>query len=411
MNNKKTLIFLILSFVISWNTHSSVESIIVDQIKKSIYKEYDLSEKPKTVIRSRQEFKNKKEAAEISQGNKRINDVLARNRELLKKRAQMQKRGKKEMLSNKQDQWMESKKSDRDLWQNEKIRMLNRWAKDRQRFLKQIPEYKKTTVKLEVPKKVFKKNTDKIIKANLSSMNRDIDYINEVKVVKNSMNVKIKDQGKRPTCSSFAGVRAMEIKLKQMGIEADLSEQFFYYLSKPDCQQSKCNKRGSWVYQAFDQKKYGISSESQCPYQRKSLTGNETQIPLKKSCFQGSHFANGFNQISSFEALKSQLDLDHPVVGAFKLSESFYDNKGFVFSTRSGGLGKDSHAKGHAILIVGYMKLPKKISNLEGPYCFLVANSWGEGWGKGGHSCLSQKWVERYMYDTPMISLTNIRKQ
>lgn len=411
MNNKKTLIFLILSFVITWNTHSSVESIIVDQIKKSIYKEYDLSEKPKTVIRSRREYKKRKEAAEISQGNKRINDVLKRNRELLKKRAQMQKRGKKEMLSNKQDQWTESKKSERDLWQNEKIRMLNRWTKDRQRFLKQIPEYKKTTVKLEVPKKEFKKNTDKVIKANLSSMNRAVDFIDQVKVVKNAMGVKIKDQGKRPTCSSFAGVRAQEIKLKQEGMNKDLSEQFFYYLSKPECQSRKCNARGSWVYQAYNQKKYGIPTENQCPYERKSVSGNETQIPLRKSCYQGSIYTQGFNKISSFEALKSQLDQDHPVVGAFKLSESFYDNKGFVFSTRSGGLGKDSHAKGHAILIVGYMKLPKKISSLEGPYCYLVANSWGEGWGKGGHSCLSQKWMERYMYDTPMISLSNIRKQ
>ena len=43
------------------------------------------------------------------------------------------------------------------------------------------------------------------------------------------------------------------------------------------------------------------------------------------------------------------------------------------------------------------MKLPSKLHKTEGKFCFLTANSWGEGWGIGGHACLSENWIKHHM--------------
>jgi hypothetical protein len=56
---------------------------------------------------------------------------------------------------------------------------------------------------------------------------------------------KIRNQGPRPTCAAFAAVRAVEIKARMEGFGRDLSEQYFYYASKPECQDKPCSKPGS----------------------------------------------------------------------------------------------------------------------------------------------------------------------
>ena len=43
------------------------------------------------------------------------------------------------------------------------------------------------------------------------------------------------------------------------------------------------------------------------------------------------------------------------------------------------------------------MLLPKNLRETEGKYCFLTANSWGAGWGIGGHACLSENWIKYHM--------------
>ena len=64
------------------------------------------------------------------------------------------------------------------------------------------------------------------------------------KAVDYSLDLNVKNQSNRPTCASFASIRAIEIKLAQLGKNLDLSEQYFYWASKPNCQSIPCNRWG-----------------------------------------------------------------------------------------------------------------------------------------------------------------------
>ena len=71
----------------------------------------------------------------------------------------------------------------------------------------------------------------------------------------------------------------------------------------------------------------------------------------------------------------------------------------------------DSHSAGHALLLIGYMKLPKSMHDSEGDICFITANSWGEGWGRGGFGCLTENWIKNYRVDNAFIALNKIEVQ
>jgi C1A family cysteine protease len=54
------------------------------------------------------------------------------------------------------------------------------------------------------------------------------------------------------------------------------------------------------------------------------------------------------------------------------------------------------HAAGHAYLAVGYVKLPASLQRAEGGSCVVVANSWSEGWGRGGYACVTEQWLAKH---------------
>ena len=68
----------------------------------------------------------------------------------------------------------------------------------------------------------------------------------------------------------------------------------------------------------------------------------------------------------------------------------------------------DQHANGHALLLIGHMKLPKKL-NTEGKLCYLAVNSWTKGWGAGGYACITEKWLSKYKVANPFMALTKVR--
>lgn len=67
----------------------------------------------------------------------------------------------------------------------------------------------------------------------------------------------------------------------------------------------------------------------------------------------------------------------------------------------------DSHAQGHSILLVGLVKIPTSLN--EGQYCFITANSWGEGWGQGGHSCISENWLISQRQVNPFVVVNHLK--
>ena len=105
------------------------------------------------------------------------------------------------------------------------------------------------------------------------------------------------------------------------------------------------------------------------------------------------------------------LKRNEPVVAGFKLSSNFYENNGLITLMNSRSKGKlDEHANGHAVLLIGYIKLPPALEKRgEGKLCFVTANSWGEGWGQGGYACLTEAWVRQHRIKNAFMALNSAK--
>jgi len=282
---------------------------------------------------------------------------------------------------------------------------LSKWRKERDAFLKQIPKLKKSLINIPKDSKPIPVK----LKKQLLTKKEPASY----HIVKGAFENKISHQGFRPTCSAFAGVRAIEILANQKGQSLDLSEQYFYWSSKPDCHSAKCSRRGSWVTRGFD---YSLQTRgkdiplaSTCEYNASDMKQNQTQIPLASSCSNGVARIRGYERLKTIDELYEQLSNNKPVILGLTLSENFFNNRGYIFSSQAKQRSnRNEHALGHAVVAVGYMDLPKKLHYQEGRVCFIVANSWGRGWGKGGYSCLSEKWVSRFRGTNSFVALTEI---
>ncbi len=332
------------------------------------------------------------------------------NKNLIKKIREAQKSKESEMT---EAQWKKSAKeelerirkkviSEHNKWKSKYKKELQEWSKSKKDYQKQTDQYARSLsdipLVLPVSKKDLDKNLEKVIKK-------------EAYFVSGSLVNDIRDQKYRPTCSAFAGIKQIETLLIQSGKQMNLSEQYFYWASKPKCQSSPCSNRGSWVGNGLkysqNLKKLDISLERDCPYNTSSIANNETQLPLAKSCFQGAVRVKNFKYIKTLDEVMDSLDKQQVVFASIKLTENFYTTKGFVLERENNQKKvNDMHADGHAVPIIGYMKLPMALN--EGKVCFMIANSWGTGWGKGGHGCLSEKWLLAHRSTNPFVIIESI---
>jgi C1A family cysteine protease len=237
----------------------------------------------------------------------------------------------------------------------------------------------------------------------------------------------VRDQGRRGTCASFAGVAQMEAYLiKTYGLNGiDLSEQRFYYMSKPDTWKDGglITAEGSNAGTGFAKSKgfeyqaktfpddspttFNLPLETDCPYNpEKGKT--DTQFPQATGCKN-----TGVAKVTDFRAwlyrFKERvstaqdiydmlLDKDIPVLIATKLSDNFETNDGMITLAESGGAGATGHASGHSYMVVGAKKLDEAKYPNEGGLCFYVRNSWGRGWGIDGLSCITLAWFNTWRY-------------
>lgn len=422
-------ILLIATILISSNAYSnSEEEIIISNLWKNIghstpvkkIEKKEISIKPikKEKVVITKPVKKKEEVVppkkKLSKGQLKIEEMKRKNREKFKSMNDDSKatdespdsssiydlaQKEKDKLYAKRDQTYKN-------WKQQEKQTLSRWKSARDRFLSQIKQYKDNTFELESSNVSFK---SKKWNSSLPTPPKT-DY----HVVQGALDFPIRDQGKRPTCSAFAGTRAIEIALFQNGTKVDLSEQFIYWASKPYCQQSPCSKRGSWISFAYDASKESrgldIPRESSCPYNALSVPGNETQTPIQSSCRQGIVKIDSYKKLNSTNELINTLNNNQSVVAGFKLSPNFYKSKGIISYKDSLINGRmDEHASGHAVLIIGHMKVPKKYRS-EGKSCFIIANSWSEGWATGGYGCVTQKWLTKYRVPNPFLAITKIKE-
>jgi hypothetical protein len=338
-----------------------------------------------------------------SRGQMAIEEAKARNREIIaQQRGEERKAIEADMTKDGFAADLAKMKADdkriRDGWKKEVRDQLKIWQTQQKIFLGKIKVYKEAT--FAIPAKV-----EKIVETPI--LPRDIP---EVHIVHSAFKLPVRDQEGRATCAAFTGVRAMEMILAQNDETQDLSEQYFYYASKPDCQKGPCSKKGSWVTNGYDYlSKHPIPLEKNCPYSSTVDSQNETQLDLRESCKQGNLKVSKYERIKTLAEVIDRLKKNMPVIMSSKLTANFYVNEGMVSIEDSDKNGNvDSHAMGHAYLAVGIMELPEKLHAKEGKFCLVVNNSWGAGWGAGGYSCLTENWILKYRLPTSFVAVSTL---
>lgn len=396
---KKTLLICLLSFSAHATTLTSVEA------------PYAFQDAPEyqailAVLKSKGEFTAKTvqkvtppAPKELSRGERMVEEAKARNR------AQLAAMKKEETSAPKEEglaAWKKEVKATQDGWKKEILETRRQWQREQDIFLGKIKIYKEATFDIPVKKEV-------IVEKKI-----EVSSLPDVQIVNGAFSIPVRDQLGRATCSSFSGIRAIEILLAQNKLEKDLSEQYFYWASKPKCHRSPCQEKGSWVTPGFkySQNYQGqdIPTESACEYKTEIQEANETQVPLKVSCTPGEVKVVSYEEVRTIADAVGMLRRNVPVIMAAKLSENFYKNQGLITlsDSQSTGATLDGHAMGHAFLAVGLMELPTKIHESEGSFCIVIANSWGKGWGAGGYSCLTQKWLEKFRQRGAFAAVTKV---
>ncbi len=349
----------------------------------------------------------------LSKGQLAIQEMLKKNRKRIQRRAQKPTRESEKPLTIKEqylknlDNLKRKNQGTLTSWKSQRDNTLMRCKLKQKEFLNQLNDFKKATFNFEsagIP--VGPSKLKKPLVAPIK---------NKFHVIPGAFDISIKNQGKRPTCAAFAGVRAVETLLSAHGNQKDLSEQYLYWSAKPDCQSSPCSNRGSWVSKPFKKSSRNSSPdiplENSCPYSEFDRPSNQTHIPLGMGCRQGSVQVKDYQRIETLDEIVNSLKVNQPVVAGFKLTPNFYKNNGLVtyLNSKSGGQ-MNEHAGGHAILLIGFIKLPPELQNRgEGKLCFLAANSWGEGWGQGGYSCLTERWVRQHRIKNAFMALKSVK--
>lgn len=429
---------------------------VLEEIQATIAKDYSLESKIKTIqtqdfVEEEVEVERRvlvKDEGELS-GKEKVEQMLRKQRELIRKqngndvsslgggKDKVQKMleerrnnlGKyKEQLQEKKGDWTTERLRQQENWTSDKLRKISQWQEERkqiisqwlsekEKYTKRIPEYKKTLAPIDsapknnIPRYKVVKVKQKILRPIFRNEEVSLPLFQQVHIIPGAFNREVDDQGIRPTCAAFAAARALEVSL---GGDYNLSEQYLYWASKPSCQNGPCSKRGSWPVNAFESSKNSqtpdIPLEKDCPYVSKHEPNNETQVPLSSSCQRGKAQVKEYFRVKNFDEIINALDNNYPVIAGLKLDAHFYNNNGYIFlKDNSSTSNLDSHAKGHAITFVGYMKLPKELHKSQGDSCLIVANSWGTGWGKGGHSCLSRSWFNAYRYDIDYLAISSVK--
>lgn len=353
----------------------------------------------------------------LSKGELAIKEQLEKNKKILAQKKEEEAKNpipadpnSMQELRKKNQAWMrDMKKQNQETlasWKKEIDATYAEWREKRKVFLKNLKSYKQNLYPLQAEKPLTKNE----LKLSGLTMKLAAEHY----VIPGALDLPIKDQGKRPTCAAFAGARSIETLLKAQGQDLRASEQYIYWASKPTCQSTPCNQKGSWTSIAFEKSKasskFDIPLEEDCPYNYNPLDGNETQIPLANQCTLGKIKVIDFDYLKNFDETIEALKKNYPIIAGFELTPNFYETNGLVKEAEAYTQGNlDNHAKGHALLLVGYIKLPPELQAKEGKACFIAANSWGEGYGRGGFTCLSEKWMMAHRVPNAFIALKDVK--
>jgi C1A family cysteine protease len=172
----------------------------------------------------------------------------------------------------------------------------------------------------------------------------------------------VRDQGSCLSCVAFATCAAIEARIRILTGATeetiDLAEAHLFHCGH----RGGCGKGWNPVEALERATTVGIGAEAGFPYQPSDQACQD--IPAVVQVL-------GWTATTTVEARKQSIATNGPVIAGMRAYEDLPFYTGKIYKHVTG-----SDWQGHAVCVVGY-------SDADG--CWIVKNSWGEGWGEGGY--------------------------
>lgn len=183
-----------------------------------------------------------------------------------------------------------------------------------------------------------------------------------------------RDQGPRPTCVAFAASDAHAALLSGW---QPLSCEYAYYQAQRRA--GRPSTRGSTLLSMIEAlRDDGQPEEPAWPY---SATPPDPTAWTPPAAGAPLHGRDGATSPTALADVVAALDARRPVILLLMLSPSFF-RPGPDGVVRPGLFEKPEPARRHAVVACGH-------GIVDGEPALLVRNSWGDGWGIGGHAWLT----------------------
>ncbi len=178
----------------------------------------------------------------------------------------------------------------------------------------------------------------------------------------------IMDQGRCGSCWAFGATEALSDRFAiETSHDVILSPQ---HLVSCDRNNYGCN--GGYLDKAWNFMTKGVATNDCYPY----TSGGGSTGTCKSQCHDGSDFvlykAKPYEHPYSVDATMKTLQTNGPTEAAFTVYQDFMSYKSGVYEHKTGGI-----LGGHAIKCLGW-------GSEDGKDYWLMANSWGTGWGMSG---------------------------